>query len=904
MAEAKKNVATAKEDAGEASLLTQALATLDGATPMMQQFLELKAAHRDYLLFYRMGDFYELFFDDAVTAASLLDISLTKRGKHGEMEIPMCGVPFHAYEGYLERLIQKGCKVAICEQLEAPEEAKKRGSKSVVKRGVVRIVTPGTLTEDTLLDARAANYLAAIAKTGNAMAFAWVDISTGEFHVMEIQASQIATELSRLQPKEIIVSEALYLEDDLYHALADWKAKLTLQAASFFSSQKGERLLKEEFEVAVLDAMGDLSRADIAACGALLDYVHLTQKECVPRLDKPVKQQTAGFMAIDAATRANLELTQTLAGVCKGSLLSVIDYTVSAGGARMLASHLATPLTQPEVINARLNAVEYATDHSRLRGDLRDKLRHCPDLERALSRVCVGRGGPRDLLTIKDGLQAAHFIKHTLWQVDDPLPHVLEQARDALGEHEQLMDVLDRAVNPDCGLLARDGNFVQSGYHAALDEFRTLRDEARRVIAGLQSKYQQETGVNSLKIKHNNVLGYFIEITQAHEKKVLENFIHRQTLANNLRYTTVELSELERKISEAADKSLRLELEIFDDLVGRISACAPEITQAARGLASVDVAFALAELAQDLNYSRPVVDDSTHFHIEGGRHPVVEVHLAKEGEGAFVGNGCNLADDQRLWLLTGPNMAGKSTFLRQNALIAILAQMGSFVPADKAHIGVVDRLFSRVGAADDLARGRSTFMVEMVETATILNNATDRSLVILDEIGRGTATYDGLSIAWAVVEHLHNANRSRALFATHYHELTVLAETLPALSPHSMKVKEWKGEVVFLHEVVAGAADRSYGIHVAKLAGLPPAVIQRASSILSGLEADKGSSRSPRLADTMPLFAYGAASHTPSAVEPEVSAVEEALKTVNPDELTPKAALEKLYELKAALDDA
>lgn len=888
--------------APESSALAIALKNRDDATPMMQQFLELKAHHPDYLLFYRMGDFYELFFDDAVTASALLDIALTKRGKHAGMEIPMCGVPFHAYEGYLEKLIEKGCKVAICEQLEAPEEAKKRGSKSVVKRGVVRIVTPGTLTEDTLLDARAANYLAAIAKAGNQFALAWVDISTGEFHVLEMQAGQIGMELARLQPKEIILPEALYLEDALHAQWQDWKAQLTLQPKSFFDSQKGERLLKEEYDVAVLDGFGSLNRADIAACGALLDYVRLTQKDCLPRLDPPHKAVASGFMAIDAATRANLELTGTLSGSRKGSLLSIIDRTVSAGGARLLASQLSTPLTDPEAITERLNAVEYALDHTTLRDTLRDALRHCPDMERALSRICVGRGGPRDLLTVKDGLACAHAIKHTLWSVEAPLPALMENLREALGTHEVLMDVLSRAIRPDCGLLARDGNFIQAGFHAALDEFRTLRDEARRVVAGLQSRYQSETGISTLKIKHNNVLGYFIEITQAHEKKVLDSFIHRQTLANNMRYTTVELSELERKISEAADKAQRLELEIFAGLVDQITMAASEISHAARGLAGVDTSFALAELAASQHYTRPTIDGSTAFAIENGRHPVVEAHLAKEGGHAFVGNGCDLADAHRLWLLTGPNMAGKSTFLRQNALIAILAQMGSFVPADKAHIGVVDRLFSRVGAADDLARGRSTFMVEMVETATILNNATDRSLVILDEIGRGTATYDGLSIAWAVVEHLHNVNRCRALFATHYHELTVLAETLPALSPHTMKVKEWKGEVVFLHEVMSGTADRSYGIHVAKLAGLPGAVIQRASAILSGLEADKGNSRSPRLADTMPLFAFGAASTTAPASEPEPSEVEAELSQVNADELTPKAALELIYSLKGKLE--
>lgn len=886
-------------DADAPSAIDTALRHIEEATPMMQQFLALKDEHRDYLLFYRMGDFYELFFDDAAKAAELLDIALTKRGKHAGEDIPMCGVPVHSAEGYLERLIAKGQKVAICEQTEDPAEAKKRGSKSVVRREVVRIVTPGTITEDTLLDARSASYLAAIAKVSNDWALAWVDITTGDFHVMELESRQLAMELARLQPKEVIINDLLFGDEAHVELWREWKSALTIQPNSFFDSQKGERLLKEEYELAVLDSFGNLTRADIAACGALLDYVQLTQKTALPRLDAPSKESSSHFMAIDAATRANLELMQTLSGSRKGSLLATIDRTATAAGARLLAQHLSTPLTEPQFINERLNAAEYLLDEQNLRLDIRDLLRACPDLERAVSRLCLGRGGPRDLLAILAGLKSAGAVKDLLNNVSAPLPQLLEHYRTRLGSFEQQIDTLTRALKDEVGLLARDGGFIREGYHAALDEFRTLRDEARRVIAQLQSRYQEETGINGLKIKHNNVLGYFIEITAAHEKKVLESFIHRQTLANNMRYSTVELSELERNISEAADKALKLELELFSELVQMVQQAAEPIIHAARAMAGLDVAASHAELAEQSRYTRPTVDDSTAFAITAGRHPVVEAHLQKSGEHAFVGNNCDLADAQRLWLLTGPNMAGKSTFLRQNALIAILAQIGSFVPADAAHIGVVDKLFSRVGAADDLARGRSTFMVEMVETATILNNATARSLVILDEIGRGTATYDGLSIAWAVVEHLHNACACRALFATHYHELTALKDTLTALAPHTMRVKEWKGEVVFLHEVMAGSADRSYGIHVAKLAGLPKPVISRANTILAGLESGKG--KAANLTDSMPLFAFSA-QPAPEPTEPEPSAVEEALKALNPDDLTPKAALELIYALRAQVD--
>ncbi|MCH2546765.1 MAG: DNA mismatch repair protein MutS [Alphaproteobacteria bacterium] len=869
----------------------KALAHIAEATPMMQQYLTIKQQHSEYMLFYRMGDFYELFFDDAKKAAQLLDIALTKRGKHAGEDIPMCGVPVHSSDGYLERLIAKGQKVAICEQTENPAEAKKRGNKSVVRREVVRIVTPGTITEDTLLDARAANYLVAIAKISNDWALAWVDISTGDFHVMELSPRALPMELARLQPKEIIIAEPLFHDAEHHELWHEYNARLTIQPTSFFDSRKGERLLKEEYQLAVLDSFGALTRADIAACGALLDYVRLTQKLTLPRLDAPTKETSNHFMAIDAATRTNLELVATLTGQRKGSLLSVMDHTISAAGARLLAQHLSTPLTEPIFITERLNAVEYLLKEVHLRDDIRDCLRECPDLERALSRLCLGRGGPRDLLAILSGLLAAQKIKLLLNSVSAPLPQLLEHYRSRLGNFEQQINTLRSALEEDVPLLARDGGFIRKGYHGGLDNFRNLRDEARHVIAQLQKRYQDETGINGLKIKHNNVLGYFIEITSMHEKKTLESFIHRQSLANNMRYTTVELSELERNISEAATKVQHIENEIFETLVQKTHEAAEAITQAARAMAGLDVAASHALLAQQQLYCRPRIDESLAFDIQNGRHPVVEAHLQQNNEHGFVGNHCNLTEAQRLWLLTGPNMAGKSTFLRQNALIAIMAQIGSYVPANEAHIGVVDKLFSRVGAADDLARGRSTFMVEMVETATILNNASARSLVILDEIGRGTATYDGLSIAWAVVEHLHNANACRALFATHYHELTTLRETLSALSPHSMKVKEWKGEVVFLHEVVAGAADRSYGIHVAKLAGLPKAVITRASAILKDLEANK-----TNLADTMPLFAHAA---TPEPQEAEPSLTEETLKAINPDELTPKQALETLYMLKA-----
>jgi len=855
------------------------------ATPAMQQYLRLKAAHPGTILFYRMGDFYELFFDDAIRASQILDIALTKRGKHAGADIPMCGVPVHSHEVYLQRLILAGCKVAIGEQMEDPAEAKKRGYKAIVHRDVVRIITPGTLTEDTLLNASRSNYLAGLADVSGQIALAWLDLSTSEFWVSTLTRSNLQAELTRINPSELLVPDSM----QNLPALEDWKQKLTIQPASVFDPRRCERLLKETYEVTSLEVYGDFTQAATVACGALLEYVKLTQKS-PPKLDPPVIQQTSGHMHIDAATQRNLELMQTLSCEKKGSLFSVIDETVTPSGTRLLASWLVTPSTDVTLIHSRQNNVAYLVEAASLRAHIRHFLKDCTDIERALSRICLDRGGPRDLLAIAAGLKAAQEVRLVMEKQEGPeIPDGLYALRNQLGGHETLITELTCAINPLCGFLAREGNFITDHYSPALDELRALRDESKRVIIALQQKYCEQTGINTLKIRFNNVLGYYIEITQTHQSKVTTDFIHRQTLANNLRYTTVELGELERKISEAADGAVKLELELFDDLTTQVISAQSKIKETARALAAIDVFSSLAELAAIRHYACPTIDTGTSFDIHTGRHPVVENSL--KGRTPFIGNNCNLETSQRLWLLTGPNMAGKSTFLRQNALIAILAQMGSFVPAEYAHIGIVDKLFSRVGASDDLARGRSTFMVEMVETATILHQATERSLVILDEIGRGTATFDGLSIAWAVIEHLHNSIKCRALFASHYHELTTLTESLNALSCHTMKVKEWKGDLVFLHEIGDGAADRSYGIHVAKLAGLPAPVLARSAEILHQLEqqqAEKG-----QVPAALPLFSYA---------QPQASSQhEELLRAINeirPDELSPKEALEILYKIK------
>jgi DNA mismatch repair protein MutS len=877
--------------------------TEEPSTPMIAQYLGIKAQHPDALLFYRMGDFYELFFEDAVKASAALDITLTRRGKHDGRDIPMCGVPVYAAENYLARLIRQSFRVAICEQTEDPAEARKRRAKQPVRRAVVRIVTAGTITEEHLLDARRHNFLAAVAEAAGELGLASVDMSTGEVEFQAMAPESLGAALARLGAGEILISERLAEKPGLADVVAEWRSVMTPLPHPRFDSEQGRRRLEKLYGVGTLDGFGVFGRAEYAAGGALVDYIELTQQGRVPTLAPPRRLIAGAVMEIDGATRRNLELVVTLSGERAGSLLATIDHTVTGAGARRLAAELAGPLTDVVAIDARLDLVELFVRAPRLREDLRALLRQAPDMQRALSRLVLDRGGPRDLAGIGDGLALTARLKPLLAGVDTGaggplLPQILAQ----LGEHAGLVDELRRALAADLPLLARDGGFIAAGYAAELDEWRMLRDESRRMIANLQARYVAETGIPSLKIRHNNVLGYYVEATPAQVDRLDSGpgglFIHRQTLASAVRFTTVELSEIETRVSQAADRALALELALFAQLSTQVVGHAEAIQKAAAALAALDVAASHAELAATRSYVRPVVEEGLGFEIENGRHPVVEASLPAGGR--FVGNGCVLEPGRRLWLLTGPNMAGKSTFLRQNALIAVLAQIGAYVPADRARIGIVDRLYSRVGAADDLARGRSTFMVEMVETAAILNQAGPRALVILDEIGRGTATYDGLSIAWAAVEHLHEVNRCRGLFATHYHELTALAATLDDLACYSMRVKEWQGDVVFLHEVAPGAADRSYGIHVAKLAGLPKPVIKRAESVLALLErgGPAGSPPLAKLADDLPLFsaAVTAARRAPED-PPKPSPVETALAEINPDDLTPREALDFLYRL-------
>lgn len=863
-------------------------------TPMMAQYLAVKQQNPDLLLFYRMGDFYELFFDDAVKASAALDIALTKRGQHQGQPIPMCGVPVHSHTSYLARLIKAGYRVAICEQTETPEEAKKRGSKSLVDRQVIRIITPGTLTEDTLLTPAANNFIIALVAQGQGeLALACCDVSTGLFELEVVARNMLSGTLARLNAREALVPEPLAQAEDIRQAVSEAGASLTPRPLPLFDAANCRDRLLKFYNVATPEVWGSPTAGELTAAGALLDYILLTQVKARPALQAPRRLLKGGRLEIDAATRRNLELTQTTAGEVKGSLLAVIDRTTTAAGGRLLATRLAAPLTDSDAINQRLDSVAWSVKRAGKVALWREVLKAAPDLERALSRLALGRGGPRDLASLRDALLSAQRLMD---QLDGDMPSELAEHARHLGGHQGLTDRLGAALADELPLLARDGGFIAKGFASQLDEQRALRDESRRVMAQLQARYMQETGINTLKIKHNNIIGYHLEVPSAQADKLLtaenaKTYIHRQTMAGAVRFTTTELAQLERDIAQAADRALAIELGLFEELRQELLAQQGALSLTALALATFDVSFALAELAMAENWCRPLVDTSLAFDIKAGRHAVVEHVLKSQSAAAFIANDCNLQDAQRLWLLTGPNMAGKSTFLRQNALMVILAQMGAYVPAAAAHIGVVDRLFSRVGAADDLARGRSTFMVEMVETATILNLATPRSLVILDEIGRGTATYDGLSIAWAVAEHLHNSSQCRGLFATHYHELTELRTQLTHLYCATMKIREWQGEVIFLHEVAAGAADRSYGLHVAQLAGLPASVIARAGSLLTQLEA---SSRAEGAVQALLQAPPSAPASSPADEK-----LRQALAQLDPDALTPRGALEALYQLKA-----
>ncbi|MDV3457716.1 DNA mismatch repair protein MutS [Sphingomonas sp. HF-S4] len=858
---------------------------------MMAQYLALKAEAEDCLLFYRMGDFFELFFEDAKVASGVLDIALTARGEHDGERIPMCGVPVHAMDGYLARLIKAGHRVAVAEQTETAEQAKARmGSKALVNRAIIRVVTAGTLTEEALLDSRSANWCAAIGEAATGVAIACADISTGRFEVIETTPDRVAAEIARLNPAETVTCDATSFAD---------LATLTRPRLDFDSAE-GEARLKRLFGVATLDGFGSFSRATLAAAGGLVAYLEHTAKGSLPFLRPPRISRTDAAMAIDAATRESLELTLSQAGTRKGSLLDAIDRTVTGAGARLLGQDVAAPLMDRGQVEARLDLVQRFHDDAGLRDMVRGALRALPDIGRALGRLAAGRGSPRDLGQLRDGLDGAWRLGERLDGIGE-VPALLHDLAPQLRGHGALIDLLSRALVPEPPIDAANGGYIAEGYDAALDDLRDAGAGGRRAIAALEAEYRTRTGIGALKIRHNGVLGYHIEVPARAADPLMaptSGFTHRQTLAGVVRFNAPDLHDVAIKVTQAGAHALTAEAAHLEDLTGTALERREAVAATADALARIDVAAALAERAAEGGWARPALVDHSCFEITGGRHPVVEEAIGKSG-GRFVANDCNLSEDSRLWLVTGPNMGGKSTFLRQNALIAVLAQAGSYVPATSATLGLVDRLFSRVGASDNLARGRSTFMVEMVETAAILAQATPRSFVILDEVGRGTSTYDGLAIAWAVVEAIHEDNRCRCLFATHYHELTRLAERCDALTLHNVRAREWKGELVLLHEVAEGPADRSYGLAVARLAGLPPLTIKRAKAVLDKLEA--GRAKTGGIAaglDDLPLFA--------AAVEAEaekVDALRTELEALDVDALSPRDALETLYRLKGLAVD-
>ena len=851
-------------------------------TPMMAQYHRLKAEAADALLFYRMGDFFELFFDDAKAAAATLDIALTKRGADGGEPVPMCGVPVHAAESYLARLIRAGHRVAIAEQTESPAEARKaRGSKALVERAIVRLVTPGTLTEENLLESGSANWLAAVARAGEDWAIAAADISTGRFELVACGPGELKSELARLSPAETIAADKV-------------PGIATTAGKGGFDSLDGERALKARFGVATLDGFGDPGRAELAAAGGLLAYLDATQKDAAAFLAAPRRIARAQHMAIDPATRDSLEICRTLTGSAAGSLLGCIDRCVTAPGRRLLAADLSAPLTDRSAIEARLALVQWWHEAPLRRDRLRDALKAMPDLGRALGRLVAGRGSPRDLAQLRDGLIAAAELRAEL-EAEPEAPVLLTALLPDLGGHAALTDRLRIALVPSPPLDTAKGGYIAEGYDAALDALRAASSDGRRAIAALEARYRDATGVPTLKIRHNAVLGYHIEVSARHADRLMapdSGFTHRQTLAGVVRFNSPDLHAEASRVVEAGSHALAAEAAHFEELTALAVASASRIAATADAIARIDVAASHAARAAEGGWCLPHLAEQPCLDLEAARHPVVEEALARDGE-RFIANDCALGPGDRLWLITGPNMGGKSTFLRQVAIAALLAQAGSYVPAARARIGIVDRLFSRVGAADNLARGRSTFMVEMVETAAILAQATPHSLVILDEIGRGTSTYDGLAIAWAVVEAMHDSVRARTLFATHYHELTRLADRLEALSLHHVRAREWKGDLVLLHEVGDGPADRSYGIAVAKLAGVPPIVLARAKSVLARLEAGRDATGGIAAGlDDLPLFA--AQQVEADQLDPLV----EALAAIDPDSLTPREALDALYALK------
>jgi len=859
-------------------------------TPMMQQYRELKARDPEALLLFRMGDFYELFGDDAERAAALLGLTLTSREK-GPDSLPMAGFPHPALDSYLAKIVQAGLRAAVCEQVEDAKLAK-----GLVRRDVVRIVTPGTLTDDELLDPKTANYLASIVEAGGKIGLAWVELSTGRFSLAGLLRTELADEIARLNPAETLISE-LSADAPWLRALRGQSATaLTTRPSWDFQAEQARKALFDHFGTTTLAGFGVDDRAvEVQAAGALIAYLRETQKTSLAHINRLVPYRRADTVALDEMTRRSLELVRTLReGKREGSLLSVIDCTATPMGARLLSEWLTSPSTSAELIGERLEAVEELYQQSALRGDLRSLLGQCYDLERLAGRIGTGRASPRDLVALARTLAILPKLKARLTARTSKRLNQLEEALELCPE---VRAEIEAALVDDPPLAVKEGGLIRDGYHAGLDELREHAKGGKSWIARFQGEQIRRTGIPNLKVGFNKVFGYYIEITHAQSRgaSIPGDYIRKQTVKNAERYITAELKEYEEKVLRAQERAYDLEFELFTTLRDRVAAEAPRLIQAGAVLAQLDVLAALSELAARFGYCRPEVVPEPVFAIEAGRHPVLDALLPP---GDFVPNDVRLGpDDGSILLITGPNMAGKSTYIRQVALITILAHMGSYVPARKAKVGIVDRLFARVGATDDLSRGQSTFMVEMTETANILNNATPRSLVILDEIGRGTSTFDGISLAWSVTEHIHDVIGCRTLFATHYHELVELEKTKPRLRNTNVSVLEKEDEITFLYQIVPGGADQSYGIHVARLAGVPAPVLERAREILKFLEKQHGPDPGlPEGPIRRKVKTGKALTGSLFAALPEPLLVE--LRHVDPEALTPEQACEMIRRLR------
>jgi DNA mismatch repair protein MutS len=902
---------------------------MDNLTPMLSQYRAIKREHQDVVLLFRLGDFYEMFGDDAKVAAEALDLVLTSREVGKGRRLPMCGIPYHAADRYIARLLSAGHKAAICEQVEDPRKAK-----GLVKREVIRILTPGTVVEEYLLDERANTYLVSLAFAEERIGLAAADSSTGEMLVTEFAGpsawADLGDELGRLQPAEVLLPEAGEAQPELRRLLDGTAATVSAREDSEFVAQSPEEHLRRHFGVSSLRGFGcEAMPAATEAAAAALAYLQRTQRSGVEQIRELRTYSRAEFMVVDATTRRNLELLASLRdGSRRHTLLWALDYTVTPMGARLLARWMTAPLLDREQIEARLDVVSAFLADAPLRARVRDILRTIRDLERPVGRAAAGAATPRDLAGVRDSLRALPKFAALLGgpegtaggHADGDMP-ALQQLVAGFDPVADLCELLGRAVEESPPALLREGGVIRAGYSPGLDELREARAKGKEWIAGLQERARAETGIKSLRVGFNQVFGYYIEVTKPNLQLVPEHYQRRQTMANAERFVTPELKEYESKVLGAEERILEVEQELFADLRGRVAAEAARLQRASDVAARADALACFAEVAARNRYVRPRISDDDRLEIRAGRHPVVELALREDSfdsaEGRrFVPNDAHLdCGEDQLLIITGPNMAGKSTYLRQVALIALMAQMGSFVPAESATIGIVDRIFSRVGASDDLATGQSTFMVEMTETANILRHATKRSLIILDEIGRGTSTFDGLSIAWSVAEYIHNAPHlgAKTLFATHYHHLNELAESLPRVRNYRIAVKERGDQIVFLRQIVPGGTDRSYGIQVARLAGLPPEVIERAKQVLWSLEQSEhvGDARPPRAAAGMRSPAVAGERHTRPTIPGQLALfgaapdpLVEELLAVDVNALTPLQALNKLSELQRRAQQA